>query len=723
MRLVIRVFFAIVVLILVVVGGVAVLVPQDAVRDQAIALVKQHTGRTLAVRGKTAFAFYPSLGVELGDVTLSGPLGMQGGPMLRMASLTLNVRLLPLLTRNVVINEFVMQRPVIELRVDAQGRRSWDFAAGRPEQRLNEQPPRAAAPAAPGVPAQTTAVRRAMVDNVRIGSVRIVGGVVLYRNDRSGVRHRLDAVNVSLEQDRASGPLQAQGEVVWQGEKVTFKGNVGSITALIRGGPSAVTLNAASRHGEGDFSGRLVTGAAVAAEGELSISTPSLRALAQWTGKPLPPGNGLGPVSVSSRIKYQDKNLAFTKASFSLDGMKGQGNGSLAFKDPRPYLRAAFAVDRLDLNTWLAPAEAAPAPAPGNAPSPQAPPTGQPPNAKPKPDSLTDFIEKLNSKQPAPKVQAWNRRAINFAALNAMDADVNVNMGALLYHKIQVGQSALSASLKGGVLTANLSRLELYDGTGTGRITLNGARELPALAVALDLKSVSALPLLDDAAAFAWVSGRANLAVNLSGAGRTQDEIVRTLQGNGSFAFTDGALEGFNIPAMVRGLKQGDLSAWKRQERLKTDFSSLTGTFTMQNGLASNSDLNLIGPLIRMTGKGTVDAPAEQVDFAIEPRLVASLQGQGAAGDLEGLVIPVRVHGPWSDPKITPELDKVDPDAALDAARKAFDKLKGQKITGKDVENLLKSVLGENKPAEPGEQPVEGDKTKAKDLLKQFLGR
>lgn len=730
MRFLLKTFFTLATLAVLALGAATFLVPRDLIRDQAIELVKQQTGRDLTVGGKTSFAFYPSVGVEMENVALSGPPGMAGGPLLRIGSLTLSLKVLPLLTRSVEIERFVLKRPIFDLRVDGQGRRNWDFSRKKATAGARERRPRdVAASTAPAfVRAQAAGLGGGAVQNIRLGTVRIIDGVVLYADAKKGTSQRLDAVNVALTQDDLDTPLNAEGDLVWRREKVAFKGEMGSPTALTRGGPTAVSFSATAKLGKTSFDGRAILGDAFSAQGDLSGETPSVRDLADWAGSPLAPGKGFGPATLNGHIGYKQDVLTFTKTKMTLDGMNGQGRGSVSLKGAKPYIRAAFAIDRLDLNAYVGPGGTPHRARARTLPPPEKLKPASDTAPKPKPgQSLTDFINELN-KEPKPQVRAWSRRALSFAGLKAVDADVNLNAGALLYDKIKVGQSAVTANLKGGVLTANLTKLQLYGGSGTGRITLNGARAVPALGGALDLKGVSALPLLRDAMKFDWVSGRANLALNLSGSGRTEDQLVRTLRGNGSIAFADGAIEGINIPAMIRGFKEGRIGDWKKQAREKTDFSSLTGSFTMQNGVAHNADLNLVGPLIRMTGAGTVNVPGESLDYSLTPRLVGSLEGQGSQQQLGGLVIPVRVHGPWSKPKVKPDLKKIieNPDLAVDAVEKigkAVKGLKGKKVTGKEVEQLLQGVLGggqqqQGDPAAGGEpqQQIE-----AGDLFKQLF--
>ncbi|RMF03853.1 MAG: AsmA family protein, partial [Alphaproteobacteria bacterium] len=478
MRFILKTLFTLATLLILAAGALMLLVPRDVVRDQAIAFVKQQTGRTLTVDGETSFAFYPDIGVRLEDVTLSNPPGMKGGPMLRMASLTVKVKLLPLLSRSVQVERFTLQRPVFDLLIDAQGRRNWDFT--RPRAAAQGPLRFAAAPHvrsdAPGFArAQVGRLGGGAIQELHLSAVRIVEGILLYSDVRTGTRQRLDAINLALAQKQLSQPLDVSGDFVWRGEKVALNGQIGTITALMRGGPSAVKFDIASTHLKSRFDGRVGLGAALTAAGRVDAETPSVRNLAAWSGAPLTNPKGFGAASLSGDIRFADRVLTFSKTRFSLDGMKGQGNGSLSLKGARPYLRAAFAIDTLNLNAYTGPGAAPPPPRPAAAPARAPAPAAAP--ARPKEgQSLTDFIEDLNKQPPQPQVRAWSRRAMNFAALNALNADVNVNAGALLFQRIKVGQSSVSASLREGVLTAELTKLQLYGGQGTGRVTVNGAR-------------------------------------------------------------------------------------------------------------------------------------------------------------------------------------------------------------------------------------------------------
>ena len=108
---------------------VVLVAPVDMVRDQLVRDVKAHTGRNLVVAGPSSLMLFPRLGVSFGNVSLSPPPGMGGEPTLRVEALEAQLSLLSLLSQQGGVKRVTLSRPIVNLNIDAQGRRSWDFAA------------------------------------------------------------------------------------------------------------------------------------------------------------------------------------------------------------------------------------------------------------------------------------------------------------------------------------------------------------------------------------------------------------------------------------------------------------------------------------------------------------------------------------------------------------------------------------------------------------------
>jgi AsmA protein len=117
---------------------------------------------------------------------------------------------------------------------------------------------------------------------------------------------------------------------------------------------------------------------------------------------------------------------------------------------------------------------------------------------------------------------------------------------------------------------------------------------------------------------------------------------------------------------MIRSLTSGILSGWQETREETTDLTQLSMSFRVDKGQATTSDLNLVGPLVRVTGAGTVDLGARSLAFRVEPKLVMTTEGQGRTTDPVGLGIPVVIDGPWASPRIYPEIAGIldNPDAA-----------------------------------------------------------
>ncbi len=679
------------------------ILPSDFIRDQITSLVKTQTGRDLIVRGKTSLSAFPSLGLELHDVTLSNPPGLAGEPLLRTAVLDIKLKLLPLLQSNVEVDQFILRKPSITLRVDRQGRKNWVF---KPEKNSGS--------AKNAQNSKQSLVKAGFpFDELSLGAVGIVDGTVTYIDEKAGSEHNVKALNVSLHLPRLSEPMEAEGDFLWRAEKFDFKTALQSPEALINSKPSDIDIALTSKHIKSTFEGKISSDPAFKLSGKTKTGIPSLRALAAWAGSPVEKGEGLGQLSFSSDLHAQKEVLTFTKAKMSLDKMNAEGDAKITLNGKRPHIKARLVADQLDLNTYLSSVRSKT----GTKQNAASKSTQQGPDAGAR-DSLTQLIKKINApqndnaievKQPNLKIAQGEGSALSKDPrpgqgniLNQFNADVQLKVQRIVYQALKIGNSKLAATLDDGLLKANLTDLQLYDGRGTGQLVFDNRKQKPGLSTVLRLDNVSALPLLKDALNFDWVSGKAKIVFDLVGSGTSKKELLSSLQGKGNINFEDGAIEGVNIPKAIRAFQKGKLNDWAREETAKTDFSELSGTFNVQNGVATNKDLKLVGPLLRATGDGKVNLVKETLDYNVKPKLVASLEGQGSAQELEGFTVPVRIYGPWKKPRVSADLAALakDPDAiakGVEQAKKALKSLEGKKVNTKEFENLIKGFLGEKK--------------------------
>jgi AsmA protein len=148
--------------------------------------------------------------------------------------------------------------------------------------------------------------------------------------------------------------------------------------------------------------------------------------------------------------------------------------------------------------------------------------------------------------------------------------------------------------------------------------------------------------------------------------GASQRAIMSNLDGTVFAVFQDGAIRGVNVAQMIRSLASSPLSGWQENKEQATDLTQLSASFRIEQGKATTGDINLVGPLVRVTGAGTIDLGEKSLTLRVEPKLVMTSEGQGRATDPVGLGIPVVIDGPWAEPRIYPDMAGVldNPDAA-----------------------------------------------------------
>ena len=703
--------------------------PSELIRQTLAIQVKEKTGRDLVVAGPASFSFWPGLGVSLKDVTLSGPPGSPN-KLVTMAALDVNIKTMPLLSRQIEVRRLVLKKPVFDFRVDKQGRKNWQLAAAslpvRYAQAAAPQPVPGAAPTATdaGAPASGTenpalAAKLAQIKHVQLGDVRIEDGTLRYTDERSGKTQQVSAVNVQVAMQSLNSPVTAKGNLAWQGEKIDFDGKLSTAKMVLEEKPARLVFKADNRNINASFDGAVQIHDGADLEGKITAKSESVKSLAKWLGSTLPPVTGFGPLSLAGTLKTNGNVTSLSNANLGLDGATGTGTVTVTTGGVRPAVQATLKLSELDLNKYMiGAAGAAPAPQPAKKPAA----AGAPANAGDKAgDAIEELLQVPASGPPAtgPKVHGFTERAgwssepLNLTLFGVVDADAKLQIGRLLYQDIKVGQSTLTVALKNKVMKTAFDNVQLYEGQGSGFLNVDGTGKAAQVGANFVLEGLAALPFLKDAADMDWLAGTTKLTLQLAAQGGSQLQLVETLNGKADFAFANGAIVGFNLPGAIRGLSQGKISGLRKAPAEKTDFSELAASFTIANGIAQNQDLRLTSPLLRVTGAGAVQLPPKTIDYTVKPKLVASLEGQKGAADLSGLEIPVRITGPWDKPKFEPDLKGVlaDPNKAIEAVKQI-----GKQFKGKSAKEIADELLGKK-----GGTGATGSTAKAKDLLKNLL--
>ncbi len=638
----------VIVLIIAVVIAAPFFIPVDTVTAEVVSRVKAATGRDLKIGGKVSFSIVPILGVEANDVSFSNPPGAGSPDMAKFAKLQVALKFWPLLRKQVEVDKLVLVNPVIALEVDKQGRPNWQFAEKAPPAQPRQAQPAPSAGTGGGL------------GELSLEDVRLENGQISYLDQRKGEKLVLDQITMKLSLPNLDSPLAAEGSLVYRGEKLSLNVGVANPRNFMEAKSTGLTLKLASKPVNADFKGNVTGSTPLKLDGAVDLQVPSVRGLAQWAGTPLnAPGSGFGPLAISGKASVAGPKISFSEAKLALDNIKGAGELALDTGGVRPAVKGRLDVDKLDVNPYLPP-ETPSKPAGGGGTSGAG--TG------------------AASSGATAKSSDWSDQPIDVSALKAADADFALSAGSILYRKLQIGKSALGLHLKEGRFEADLTELVLYKGAGKGKMVVDGSGAVPGISSDFDLKNVQIELLLKDYMDMDRLSGVGAFVINVTGRGKSQREIISSLGGKGDFNLANGVIKGMNLVGMVKNIGNAFESSSKGADQ--TDFASLTGTFTITNGVLHNNDLQLKSAEIPMTGAGTVDLPRRSVQYKVTPKVV-------------GIVaVPVDISGPWDNLHYAPDLAGMvgDPSKLLKGgAQGAGELLKGG---GKGAGDALKSAPG-----------------------------
>lgn len=670
MRRALIVIATLLVIVVAVIFAALALIPDSVYRDEIVKAANETTGRELTIAGGIGISIYPVLGVKAEDVTLANANGFNAPYFARMKALDAGVKLWPLFAGKVEIARFALVEPDIALEVDAKGDNNWTFeTAEKPRAEPEEK-------VAEGEGTE--------ISELSLGTMTLVDGHVSYANQQSGENWEASDINLAVSLRNLDEPLNVSGDAKWKGEAVSLAFKADKPRALFDGGASAISLDVKSSLLKLAFAGEAVAGDELALSGPLDLSTSNLRKLASWLSEPMAPGNTLGAFALKGALALKGDVTRIDNAELSLDGMKAKGKLAVNSKPARPFVEAALAFDRLDLDPYLGGSAPAPSKSAGGGGS--------------------------GGGSAAPSGD-WSSERMDFSGLKSADADLNLSAGKASFSGMTFSDAALNVRLRNGVLNADLPSLKLYGGTGSAKIVLDASASTPSLRSNLTLNGIAIEPFMRDTSDFDRIDGTGAMTVSLTSRGGSERAIMDSLNGRGSLKLADGVMRGVDLNTMMRdisntfsngtlNLSQGIYAGRAIGPSQKTEFSEFGGTFVVQNGVLANNDLLLINPELRVSGAGTTNIVNRTVDYRLVSKFLETTEGQEGAQQVSASV-PVQVRGSWDNLKFQP-----DAKALVGGALKGVTEALG---AGQDpLKGALQGIFG-RPGAKPKEEPAATD--------------
>ncbi len=675
--------FAVLLVLVVAGGGVAALMLRpDSLKPRIAAVVRNATGRDLAIAGPIGLRLFPSPTLVLREVSLANRPGGSARPMLTLARLRVELEWSALLRGAVVVRRLDLDQPDILLEADKDGIGNWQMSPGAPvappaPKLAPVAPPAPAsapvagkvsppasgpAPAAPAKPATVPAGAGGPPD-LAVRVVALHGGVVTMHNAVSGRGFSITIPDLELRGGAGDAPMTLDGAVALGARQLRLSLRSGALAALwSTAAPWPFQLDVT-----GDGVSLSVRGSAaspasgngIGADIALKLDQTALLA-GMVPGGLLPALHDLSASAhVSADITGDDGAARVSVSKLALSARELAASGTMGWAGAGAGLVSGkLDVARLDLDAISfvpAPAPAAPPP-PASAPAPAAAPDAKSaPDPRPAPAQAAARGNWLIPDDPLPP-----------ALVSGPGLDLTLSVQSLTRRHAALGPVAMHVTRAGGRLNVAPLSVAMPGGTLVASLAASGAPADPDLAVSLDGQGMAAGPLLVQLGQPPLVTGSVDVHVRLSGRGGSPHAAASVASGEMGLAVVGGQIDtGIATGPLGPLLPQLGVSA--SQAAGRAALRCLAVAADVRGGQGHVGTLVLDSAMLFADGGGELSLRTEQVDLRIKPAL--------RLPPVNGIQIPVRVSGPILHPEVGWDGPVMDGKAAFSAVIGALPQL------------------------------------------------
>lgn len=682
------------------VGYIAKRVEPERLKKEVAEIVLEQTGRTLTISGDLSLKFFPWLGATIEGVTLSNAKGFGPEPMLSVGRVVVDVKVMPLLSKQIQMGDVVLHDASIRLMLDAKGRSNFDdlLEAGKKSEEESK--------------GQSSAGTDGEEVSYTFGaeSLEVESLDILVDNRESGRSFTLNnaslqaapvalATPMKCRMDFGFGMTEPQMDLQARLETLAtldpakdsylmrnIKG-VAEITGeVLSGGKAQLNLDMESIHARAErelvsgknlkvvadvvmetLPGGAVEGDFSASGAELNIAKQALKlpdfAFTAYNAKvsgSATIGNLFGDIAASGVLKLAEFSPVETLKKMGAELPEMQDDKALTSASGELIL--TYRDNTLNVDPFSITLDGQNLDGKLTVDHPEKPAILFRANV----DSLdvdrylpprgkeTESEDKSQPEEKPETADAADEGLIPVDTIRELNVDALMNAGKLKLKGIQLADVTLHVQAKNGMLYVRPFSFKGYEGEIATEAIVDVTGDKPHSGVAIHVNDLRAGPLAKDFAGRDDIGGNVDLQMFADGYGNSVQDILQTLGGTFKFDFQDGVFPGVDLAGLAKKTKsttdkEGTIKA---DESGRTKFGAITGSGVIENGVLANRDLSLMAPNLRAIGDGTLNLVSQKINYTVLAKLVASSKGQGGLSynELTGIAIPIHLGGTLAKP-------------------------------------------------------------------------
>jgi AsmA protein len=625
------------------------------------------TDHPFTLGGDIKLSLFPWVGISLSDMHFGNPKGFSEKDMVTVGEFRVKVKVLPLLSKKIQVKEFLLDgaRTILETRKD--GKTGWQDLTTKDKSLKHPEP----------VPQKEESSKTSQlpISDLQVAEFTITNSSLLWLDHKNSIRKEISDFELMLTDLSLDRPIGLNLSVIADGYPINMDGLIGPVGREIGKGtvPANLSLTVLDQV---DISLKgVIKQPAVepAFDLDMSIKEFSPRKLLTVLKQPLPmePADPkvLTKVGLNLHAKGSPKAISLSKGKLSLDD--SNLDFSVAVKEfSKPDVAFDLKLDQIDLDRYLPP----------------------PPESESKTEPKT-----------APKTEESQPKQIDYTPLRKLVLDGEVGITRLKVKNIKTENVTMKVTARDGLLKLDPFSMSLYKGQSKIIATVNVKEQSPRTNLQLTMDAIQAGSLVKDLMEKDVIEGSLKSNVALKLVGDTSDQIRKTISGNGSLNFNNGAIKGVDLAAMMHNVATAFNLSEKGSKAPKTEFAELAVPFRITKGIFTTQKTHLKSPVLHVQAKGKTNLITEALDFKVNPKFVNPLKGKK-----EGIVVPLLVSGTFEKPKFKPDLKEAFKQNLGDVADKEAERLK------KDIEKEIQKEINKRLPGKSKKDDQEIEKTKQK---------
>jgi|GEM_PF-198681 len=729
LKILLHLFFAVIALIIVGVIVLPLIIDPNDYKPEIEKFVLQNTGRKLTIAGDLELSVFPWLGIATGPMTLGNAPGFDDKPFARIKSSQLKAKLIPLLSKDLEVSRVVLNGLQLNLIKSVTGKKNWThftLAENNPDEKalpsadLKDVQTETAAPliastlAIGGISIKDAVLvwdDKELIKPVIINNINLETGKIHYaepvkialsftaNNLRPGINARLDLDTQLLIKNNFKQLSLTSLQIKSTLENKQFKEGkiLSTLTAdcAVDLAAQQVKINKLSFVSDDlKLSGNLVGNQLKSQpvfKGQATITDFNLRNLLSTLGQPLGKridNTALSRLTGEFNFQYAKKNIAFKQLHFTVDDSTITGTAAI-----KPSSPAAIAFD-LNIDTLNAdryfpqtgnPKKSAKLTAKTSSPTKQG---NLPKQSESEQTGVQANATAPNNKQNRTATANPAIRIKADAFLKTLQANGQLHIGSLIIKHLKMQAIDFTVKAKNGVIKTRNNIQHFYQGAITGDLNLDTRNTQPVLSISQKMSQLQMEPLLRDLKGKAKLSGVFNATTNLKARGGDVRSIKSSLNGDLDFLLKDGIIHGFNLHKIIaKGKTLIGAKKHQFEDTQQTQYSEISGSAKIVNGLIKNDDLVAISMPLKVRGQGTADLISEKLDYHIVSKLM-STDTRAAQPEKVKRTVKIDIAGSFAQPHYLLDIRSL---ITAREKQKLYDKI--DKKLGPKVSDLLKQFL------------------------------